>query len=323
MKKQIFLLLVSAIAYCSCTKSPAQSLCDGETGASPKDIQTQKVTVGDFNAISATSSVDVVYIPSDDETSVEIRASKAVLPYISVQVDAHGTLVVGMKKPKDPTKTKGIKEVHVKARPVGSLSASSSGDIFVKDGLHVKGTLRLTAGSSGDISCQDISCKDLHATSNSSGDISGKSVSCGLLTAASNSSGDIYFGGSKCQQADLQCNSSGDLHIKGLECTHLIATATSSGDLRLQGKCEQAKYTASSSGDIDAGNMEARHVDANASSAGDISWPRLGIAGCPHKRRREHRLFGESRASIRFRERHTKALTSSPRQQRDCPGIGR
>ena len=251
MKKQIFLLLVSAIAYCSCTKSPAQSLCDGETGASPKDIQTQKVTVGDFNAISATSSVDVVYIPSEDETSVEIRASKAVLPYISVQVDAHGTLVVGMKKPKDPTKTKGIKEVHVKARPVGSLSASSSGDIFVKDGLHVKGTLRLTAGSSGDISCQDISCKDLHATSNSSGD--------------------IYFGGSKCQQADLQCNSSGDLHIKGLECTHLIATATSSGDLRLQGKCEQAKYTASSSGDIDAGNMEARHVDANASSAGDIS----------------------------------------------------
>lgn len=251
MKKQIFLLLVSAIAYCSCTKSPAQSLCDGETGASPKDIQTQKVTVGDFNAISATSSVDVVYIPSEDETSVEIRASKAVLPYISVQVDAHGTLVVGMKKPKDPTKTKGIKEVHVKARPVGSLSASSSGDIFVKDGLHVKGDLRLTAGSSGDIS--------------------GKSVSCGLLTAASNSSGDIYFGGSKCQQADLQCNSSGDLHIKGLECTHLIATATSSGDLRLQGKCEQAKYTASSSGDIDAGNMEARHVDANASSAGDIS----------------------------------------------------
>ena len=251
MKKQIFLLLVSAIAYCSCTKSPAQSLCDGETGASPKDIQTQKVTVGDFNAISATSSVDVVYIPSDDETSVEIRASKAVLPYISVQVDAHGTLVVGMKKPKDPTKTKGIKEVHVKARPVGSLSASSSGDIFVKDGLHVKGDLRLTAGSSGDIS--------------------GKSVSCGLLTAASNSSGDIYFGGSKCQQADLQCNSSGDLHIKGLECTHLIATATSSGDLRLQGKCEQAKYTASSSGDIDADNMEARHVDANASSAGDIS----------------------------------------------------
>ena len=147
MKKQIFLLLVSAIAYCSCTKSPAQSLCDGETGASPKDIQTQKVTVGDFNAISATSSVDVVYIPSEDETSVEIRASKAVLPYISVQVDAHGTLVVGMKKPKDPTKTKGIKEVHVKARPVGSLSASSSGDIFVKDGLHVKGDLRLTAGS--------------------------------------------------------------------------------------------------------------------------------------------------------------------------------
>ena len=145
MKKQIFLLLVSAIAYCSCTKSPAQSLCDGETGASPKDIQTQKVTVGDFNAISATSSVDVVYIPSEDETSVEIRASKAVLPYISVQVDAHGTLVVGMKKPKDPTKTKGIKEVHVKARPVGSLSASSSGDIFVKDGLHVKGDLRLTA----------------------------------------------------------------------------------------------------------------------------------------------------------------------------------
>lgn len=159
MKKQIFLLLVSAIAYCSCTKSPAQSLCDGETGASPKDIQTQKVTVGDFNAISATSSVDVVYIPSEDETSVEIRASKAVLPYISVQVDAHGTLVVGMKKPKDPTKTKGIKEVHVKARPVGSLSASSSGDIFVKDGLHVKGDLRLTAGSSGDISCQDISAK--------------------------------------------------------------------------------------------------------------------------------------------------------------------
>ena len=51
MKKQIFLLLVSAIAYCSCTKSPAQSLCDGETGASPKDIQTQKVTVDDFNAI--------------------------------------------------------------------------------------------------------------------------------------------------------------------------------------------------------------------------------------------------------------------------------
>lgn len=40
--------------------------------------------------------------------------------------------------------------------------------------------------------------------------------------------------------------------------------------------------------------------------------PRLGIAECPHKRRREHRLFGESRASIRFRQRHTKALTPLP-----------
>ena len=289
MKKQIFLLLVSAIAYCSCTKSPAQSLCDGETGASPKDIQTQKVTVGDFNAISATSSVDVVYIPSDDETSVEIRASKAVLPYISVQVDAHGTLVVGMKKPKDPTKTKGIKEVHVKARPVGSLSASSSGDIFVKDGLHVKGTLRLTAGSSGDISCQDISCKDLHATSNSSGDISGKSVSCGLLTAASNSSGDIYFGGSKCQQADLQCNSSGDLHIKGLECTHLIATATSSQIYSLEQRRPRCRQYGSPACGCQC-LFGRRHFV-----------PRLGIAECPHKRRREHRLFGESRASIRFR----------------------
>ncbi|KAA4196483.1 DUF2807 domain-containing protein, partial [Bacteroides ovatus] len=105
-----------------------------------KNYVTKKVNVGSFNAISTSSSVDVIYTQSSGGQDVEIYAPDNLVDYIDVRVEG-GVLKVGFKSPRNNFSINGKykKEVRVSAPAVNSLKASSSGDIIIKNGLKTSG----------------------------------------------------------------------------------------------------------------------------------------------------------------------------------------
>lgn len=212
-----------------------------------KNYVTKKVNVGSFNAISTSSSVDVIYTQSSGGQDVEIYAPDNLVDYIDVRVEG-GVLKVGFKSPRNNFSINGKhkKEVRVSAPAVNSLKASSSGDIIIKNGLKTSGKVTVKASSSGDVTGSTISCDDFAATANSSGDVILEKVSCTNFSA--------------------DASSSGDVSVKNLN----AADASSSGDVILAGICENASYRASSSGDVKAKGMKAVNVTASASSSGDV-----------------------------------------------------
>lgn len=212
-----------------------------------KNYVTKKVNVGSFNAISTSSSVDVIYTQSSGGQDVEIYAPDNLVDYIDVRVEG-GVLKVGFKSPRNNFSINGKhkKEVRVSAPAVNSLKASS----IIKNGLKTSGKVTVKASSSGDVTGSTISCDDFAATANSSGDVILEKVSCTNFSA--------------------DASSSGDVSVKNLNAADVSADASSSGDVILAGICENASYRASSSGDVKAKGMKAVNVTASASSSGDV-----------------------------------------------------
>lgn len=245
MKKLVSTLMAIAIVLVS-TTAWAERIIPS------KNYVTKKVNVGSFNAISTSSSVDVIYTQSSGSQSVEVYAPDNLIDYITVRVEG-GILKVGFKSPQHNFSINGKhkKEVRVSAPAVKSLKASSSGDIIIKNTLKTTGKVTLGASSSGDVKGESIVCDDLVATANSSGDV--------VLEKA------------VCTNFSADANSSGDVSVKSLEATNVSADASSSGDVSLVGTCTNASYHASSSGDVKAKGMKAVNVTASASSSGDVS----------------------------------------------------
>ena len=129
--------------------SPSSDWPDHKTITASKKYETKNITTSEFNAISTSSSVNVIYTQATGEPSVEIYAPDNVIDYISVEVKGK-TLVVGMTK-NIRIKGQHKKEVHVSAPAVDNLKASSSGDIILKNGLTATGKIGMKASSSGDI----------------------------------------------------------------------------------------------------------------------------------------------------------------------------
>lgn len=217
-----------------------------------KNYVTKTVKVSKFDAISTSSSVDVIYTQTSGSQNIEIYAPDNMIDYIYARVE-DGTLKVGFKSPYNNFSINGrhVKEVRVSAPAVHSLKASSSGDIILKNGLKASGSVQLKSSSSGDIK--------------------GGIISCDELIASASSSGDIVLEKAKCESLQASASSSGDLSIKNVSATNVEASASSSGDVFLAGTCHSAIYHSSSSGDLKAKELKAVDVNANASSSGDIS----------------------------------------------------
>ena len=180
-----------------------------------KTYVTKKVSLSDIQAISSSSSVDVVYYQTATSTPyAEIYAPDNLIERIRVE-ESHGTLNVGMQRGTS-IKGKCTYEVRVYAPEVVSFETGSSSDIELANGLTTQKPVSLSASSSGDITAE--------------------SVKCGDLTAQISSSGDIALNRVECQRASVDVSSSGDVKMESLRCTQLKTEVSSSGD-RLSGRC--------------------------------------------------------------------------------------
>ena len=244
--------MLMAMVLGSCTISVST---DAKEGIVPsKNYITQKVNVDNFKGIQTSTSIDVVYTQTTGETDVEIYAPDNLME--NVKVENNGDILKISFESKKKGKGLNIRgkhetKVYVSAPVVHTLLASSSGDIYMKNGLQYPGNVKIEASSSGDIK--------------------GATIVCEALNAQASSSGDIEFGKVECTSFKAEASSAGDISIKDLKAETVSVEASSSGDVSLEGVCRSATYVASSAGDIEADDLKAENVVAKASSAGDVT----------------------------------------------------
>ncbi len=252
MKKNLILAMFLAMVFESCAISVSSET--KEAIVPSKNYVTKKVKVDDFNAISTSTSIDVVYTQTTGDTEVEIYAPDNLMEYVKVKVDG-GMLKVSFQS-KEKSKGINIKgkhetEVRVSSPAIHSLQASSSGDIILKNGLQYAGEVSLKSSSSGDIK--------------------GGKIICDALEIEASSSGDIELGNVECTSLTTESSSAGDVSIESLKAETVNVAVSSSGDVSLAGVCRSAKFEASSAGDIEADELKAEKVVARSSSAGDVT----------------------------------------------------
>lgn len=251
MKTNSILATSLAMVLCSCTISVSS---EAKEGIKPsKNYITQKVKVDNFEGISTSTSIDVIYTQTTGDTSVEIYAPDNLMEYVKVETEGN-MLKIGFQSKE---KGKGLNimgkhetKVYISAPAVHTLLASSSGDIVLKNGLQHPGKVMIKTSSSGDIEGESVACETLDIEASSAGDIELEKVECIFLVA--------------------DASSSVDISIKELKAETVDAEASSSGDVSLSGVCRSAKFEASSAGDIEADDLKAEKVEAEASSAGDV-----------------------------------------------------
>lgn len=242
-----------------------------ETITASKKYVTKSVNVGNFKAITTTSSVDVEYTPSPVK-KVEIYAPDNVIQFVDVNVSG-STLKVGYKSKSRNLNIRGKYKtvVRVSGPGVTAFTTLSSGDIDIKSALETTSKITFTTSSSGDIDATSVKCATISATTQSSGDIDIDKATCTKLIATTRSSGDIKIAKASCTNLIATTGSSGDIEIDGITANTVEATTQSSGDIKLNGSCKTAILTTGSSGDIKAGNLSADSVNASTKSSGDIT----------------------------------------------------
>ena len=248
MKKNLLLLAMTAFIFTSCA-------VQAESIVPSKNYVTKKVQVDKFDGISTATSIDVVYTQASGSPDIEVYAPDNLMEYVQVEVE-DGMLKVKFKSKESPFNSINIRgkhqtEVRVSAPAIHALRASSSGDIFLRNGIQVTGKVSMKSSSSGDIEGGKIVCDELIASASSSGDILLERVECTSL--------------------NVNASSSGDVSVKELKAETVEADASSAGDVILAGECRFADLSASSSGDVQAKYLKADEVVARASSAGDVT----------------------------------------------------
>ena len=252
MKTKVFLALFLGMTLQSCAITVSSDSKDAIVPS--KNYITQKVKVDNFEGISTSSSIDVKYTQTNSSTDVEVYAPDNLMEYVKLEVEG-GMLKIFFYSEETGKginiKGKHDTEVRISAPAVRALRASSSGDIFLMNGLQCEEEVSLSASSSGDIKGGNILCKALETEASSSGDIELENVECTSLITEASSAGDISINDVKAETVNVQ--------------------ASSSGDVSMAGVCRSAKFESSSAGDIEADELKAEHVIAKASSAGDIT----------------------------------------------------
>lgn len=248
MKKNILSLALALVVstFTSCATTQKEIVAS-------KNYETKQVKVGNFDGISTSTSIDVIYTQTSGRQNVEVYAPDNVIQYVRVEVE-DGILKVGFN-------SKGFKnglsirgehktQVRVSAPEIRRLYASSSGDIILKNGLQTTGLVTMKSSSSGDIKGGDVTCDE--------------------LVAMASSSGDVELGKVECVSLEAKASSSGDVEIAYLTAESVNAQASSSGDVILSGKADKANFEASSSGNVEAKHLKVNQVAAKASSSGDV-----------------------------------------------------
>ena len=249
MKTNVILTMLLAMVLGSCTISVSSEAKEGIVPS--KNYITQKVKVDNFDGISTSTSINVVYTQTTGDTDVEIYAPDNLMEYVKVENDG-GMLKIYFES---EIHGKGINirgkhntKVNISSPAIHALHTSSSGDIVLVNGLKTNGLVSVESSSAGEIEGNGISCEELVIQASSAGDIELKNVACSTLQVEASSAGDVSLSGA-CRMAKLEASSAGEIDADDLKADAVVAEASSSGDVSCYA-VESLEASASSAGKV-------------------------------------------------------------------------
>lgn len=207
-------------------------------------VETQTRNVSDFDAISVSQAINVIYKVGDK--AVEVTAESNLFDKIETYVEGD-QLIIRYKKGLNVRKKKPV-YVAVTSPSLKAVYASSSSSFTTEDTVE-SSKFSIKASSSADVNMAQINAKFVDIQSNSSADVEAQSIVADKLKINGSSSTDIT------SKVDVK---------------EVNASISSAADLTLSGTATKGSFSASSGAEINAFNLKTKTSHANASSGADV-----------------------------------------------------
>lgn len=244
MKTKLTFAIIVCIALMSC------ACISNRRGVVPsKEMTTFEIPVDNITAISAASSIYVIYSQAE-KTSVEVECPDNVAELLDITV-RNGELSA---KFKHGTNFNGdcYVTVTVCSPVLRKIDASSSSVVSLQEGLTQSGGLEIEVSSSASVEVFGVTANRLEVEASSSGKALVQKAAVNDIDLDASSSANVVLSVWKCENIDAEASSSASIHIEGTG-------------------AKNAVFEASSAASIDAGYfVVAQLKSAKASSAASI-----------------------------------------------------
>lgn len=207
MRHTIMNTIIPAVAV-------AALLSVNSCNSTPNKKAITNIPAAHIQRIEATDAVNVVYIPTEDETSVTVTCDSSYLPHINVRTEGT-TLYAGILKGKG-VPTKGI-DVKVKAPAVTQYKASNAARITNKETCKIDGDITIDTETAGQVKLSNVNCATLHVTSSTASNVTVTQLDCQALKAKLSTAASALFSG-KCNSMAIDSGTTASYCIKDLVC---------------------------------------------------------------------------------------------------------
>jgi carbon monoxide dehydrogenase subunit G len=206
---------------------------------------TENRTVGDFEAIAASGSMEIV-VRQGAQPALQVEADDNLLPLLETVVESGSkgaTLHIRWKKG-ESMNTRSKVKVTVVASKLSALSNAGSGDIRLE--AFKTPALQITLAGSGETRLKDLATDDLAVRISGSGDVSG-SGSAGKLAITIAGSGDVRLTELRSDDVSISIAGSGDAAVNAQKT--LNVRIAGSGDVTYVGDAS-VKSSVAGSGSV-------------------------------------------------------------------------
>lgn len=193
-----------------------------------------QIEVGEFNAISVPSFIDVYYTQTQGEQSITLTCDENLTEYFVIEVE-EGVLVV-RNKPAPIICPKAKTFLAVRSPVLNQVKLSGSGNFKITSPIQVDGDFSVKLSGSGDFDAAGaIQCVDFAASTSGSGDAEIKAISAASASFKSSGSGDLESRGVTAKEITIVLSGSGDCELECKDAGTIDAKLSGSGDAILSG----------------------------------------------------------------------------------------
>lgn len=215
------LALTFALAMTVATALPGQAMAAEAGNGQPS---TERRTVPEFTAVSASGSIDV-RIRQDAKQTLEVRADANLLALLETVVEGDKSLQIRWKHNSQP-RTRNQPVVEIGMAQLQGLASSGSSDIRVEGFKTTQ--LRAAVSGSGDIRLNNLQAEQLGVSIAGSGDVSASGQVLRLQVKIAGS-GDVRSEGLKADDVTVSIAGSGDATVQADKT--LTVSIAGSGDV--------------------------------------------------------------------------------------------
>jgi hypothetical protein len=212
MKKIVYIaaftLLCTACFHVNTNWSGGKNAIKGEGPVISKTFEDLK----DFDKIEINGHADVNFTQSS-VYEVTVRTQENVLDYLDYKVEGT-TLVI---ETKDHRSVRAEKyDLVIQAPALKRIEVNGAADFDIKSGLVSEDDLRIEVNGAGDLTFNDIRCKDLTVEVNGAADAELTRIEVGKLKVEVNGAGDAEVSG-HAAEASFAVNGAGGIDARGLK----------------------------------------------------------------------------------------------------------